>query len=81
MAWNTNMVGCTEEDARLAEAVKALARDRNRQPTGKSTSNPLKVLPLNCRSPELMTAVQASLRSKVASLQEDNWMYEAEEEF
>lgn len=29
---------------------------------------------------ELFAAVQASLRAKVASLQEDNWMFEGEEE-
>ncbi|KAI9759279.1 MAG: hypothetical protein M1835_000404 [Candelina submexicana] len=29
---------------------------------------------------ELLAAVQASLRNKAASLQEDNWMYEGEEE-
>ena len=33
------------------------------------------------RSPlELMSAVQASLRNKAASLDEDNWMFEAEQE-
>jgi len=29
---------------------------------------------------ELLEAVRASLRTKVALLSEDNWMYEAEEE-
>ena len=29
---------------------------------------------------ELLEAVRASLRAKVAALAEDNWMYEAEEE-
>lgn len=30
-------------------------------------------------SPELLSAVQASLRRKVAALDGDNWMFEAEE--
>jgi len=30
---------------------------------------------------ELMAAVQASLRSKAASLHEDNWMYEADDAY
>lgn len=29
---------------------------------------------------ELMAAVQASLRRKVASLDDDNWMFEAEQQ-
>ncbi len=29
---------------------------------------------------ELLEAVKASLRAKVAALAEDNWMYEAEED-
>lgn len=29
---------------------------------------------------EILAAVQASLRRKVASLDDDNWMYEAEHE-
>jgi len=29
---------------------------------------------------ELLEAVRASLRAKVAALAEDNWIYEAEEE-
>lgn len=29
---------------------------------------------------ELLAAVQASLRNKVASLEEDSWMFEAEQD-
>ncbi|KAI9677622.1 MAG: hypothetical protein M1817_006576 [Caeruleum heppii] len=54
-----------KEDARLSEAVKHHCRDRNRAP-----SEPA----------ELFAAVQASLRAKVASLQEDDWMFEGENE-
>ncbi|PSS10594.1 hypothetical protein M430DRAFT_21949 [Amorphotheca resinae ATCC 22711] len=54
-----------KERQRLAEAVKHHQRDRNRAP-----SEPA----------ELLEAVRASLRAKVAMLSEDNWMYEAEEE-
>ncbi|KAI9859353.1 MAG: hypothetical protein M1813_006690 [Trichoglossum hirsutum] len=75
-----------KEDARLAEAVKHHSRDRNRQPTGKvaniQTLAPKDVMLNNFffnGGVELMAAVQASLRSKAASLQEDNWMYEAED--
>ncbi|KAH6684118.1 hypothetical protein B0J14DRAFT_663908 [Halenospora varia] len=50
---------------RLADAVKHHQRDRNRAP-----SEPA----------ELLEAVKTSLRTKVAALAEDNWMYEAEEE-
>lgn len=53
------------EDARLAEAVKYHLRDRNRRP-----SEPA----------ELLAAVQHSLRETAASLKDDNWMYEAEDE-
>jgi len=54
-----------KERQRLADAVKHHQRDRNRAP-----SEPA----------ELLEAVKASLRAKVAALAEDNWMYEAEEE-
>ncbi|KAE9374426.1 hypothetical protein N431DRAFT_335108 [Stipitochalara longipes BDJ] len=54
-----------KERQRLADAVKHHQRDRNRAP-----SEPA----------ELLEAVRASLRAKVAALAEDNWMYEAEEE-
>ncbi|KAG9232729.1 hypothetical protein BJ875DRAFT_69911 [Amylocarpus encephaloides] len=52
-----------KERQRLKDAVKH-HRDRNRAP-----SEPT----------ELLEAVKASLRAKVASLADDNWMYEAEE--
>jgi len=54
-----------KERQRLADAVKHHQRDRNRAP-----SEPA----------ELLDAVRASLRSKVAGLSEDNWMYEREED-
>jgi len=54
-----------KERQRLADAVKHHQRDRNRAP-----SEPA----------ELLEAVRASLRAKVAALAEDNWMYEREEE-
>ncbi|KAH8821549.1 hypothetical protein F5884DRAFT_745864 [Xylogone sp. PMI_703] len=53
-----------KERQRLSDAVKH-HRDRNRAP-----SEPA----------ELLEAVKASLRAKVAALSEDNWMYEKEEE-
>ncbi|CZS93686.1 uncharacterized protein RAG0_03855 [Rhynchosporium agropyri] len=54
-----------KERQRLADAVKHHQRDRNRAP-----SEPA----------ELLEAVRASLRAKVNTLAEDNWMYEAEDE-
>ncbi|KAI9052300.1 hypothetical protein LZ554_003654 [Drepanopeziza brunnea f. sp. 'monogermtubi'] len=54
-----------KERERLADAVKHHQRDRNRAP-----SEPA----------ELLEAVRASLRAKVARLAEDNWMYEAEDD-
>ncbi|KAK2628471.1 hypothetical protein QTJ16_001574 [Diplocarpon rosae] len=54
-----------KERQRLADAVKHHLRDRNRAP-----SEPA----------ELLDAVRASLRAKVAALAEDNWMYEAEDD-
>jgi len=54
-----------KERQRLADAVKHHQRDRNRAP-----SEPA----------ELLEAVKASLRAKMALLAEDNWMYEAEED-
>ncbi|KAF8865956.1 hypothetical protein BDZ45DRAFT_668364 [Acephala macrosclerotiorum] len=53
-----------KERQRLADAVKHHQRDRNRAP-----SEPA----------ELLEAVRSSLRTKVAALAEDNWMYEAED--
>lgn len=57
--------GDDEKEKRLVDAVKLHQRDRNRAP-----SEPA----------ELLEAVKASLRCKVAALSEDNWMYEAEED-
>jgi len=54
-----------KERQRLADAVKHHQRDRNRAP-----SEPA----------ELLEAVRAGMRAKIAALAEDNWMYEAEEE-
>lgn len=53
-----------KERQRLLDAVKHHQRDRNRAP-----SEPA----------ELLEAVRASLRAKVAALSEDNWIYEAED--
>jgi len=53
-----------KERQRIADAVKH-HREKHRAP-----SEPA----------ELLDAVKASLRAKVAALSEDNWMYEAEEE-
>ncbi len=61
--------------------MKHHQRDRNRAPSepagGKFhiyIDNSILILA------ELLEAVRASLRAKVAALAEDNWMYEAEEE-
>lgn len=54
-----------KERQRLADAVKHHQRDRNRAP-----SEPA----------ELLDAVKASLRAKVAALSEDNWIYEREDD-
>jgi len=54
-----------KERQRLADAVKHHQRDRNRAP-----SEPA----------ELLEAVKASLRAKMAQLAEDNWLYAAEED-
>jgi len=54
-----------KEKQRLADAVKLHQRDRNRAP-----SEPA----------ELLDAVKASLRAKVAALSDDEWMYEPEED-
>jgi len=54
-----------KERQRLADAVKHHQRDRNRAP-----SEPA----------ELLDAVRASLRAKVAALSEDNWIYEREDD-
>ncbi|KAH8898541.1 hypothetical protein GQ53DRAFT_777894 [Thozetella sp. PMI_491] len=52
------------ERQRLAEAVKQHQIDQNSVPA---------------QPEELLEAVRASLRAKVAALAEDNWMYEREE--
>ncbi|KAI9884122.1 MAG: hypothetical protein M1823_004094 [Watsoniomyces obsoletus] len=53
------------EKERLAEAIKYHQKNRLRHP-----SDPA----------ELLTAVHHSLRETAASLKEDNWMYEGEDE-
>lgn len=76
------------EDARLAEAVKYHLRDRNRQP-----SEPAGMFSFFATSGigwwallaerdllELLAAVQQNLRDIAASLREDNWMYEPEDD-
>ncbi|MCJ1368026.1 hypothetical protein MMC16_007165 [Acarospora aff. strigata] len=54
-----------KEKERAEARLVEMYRNRSRQP-----SEPA----------ELMSAVQASLRNKAASLDEDNWMFEAEQE-
>ena len=74
------------EDARLAEAVKYHLRDRNRRPSEPAGVHPLLQTPvygalLTSESlSELLAAVQNSLRETAASLKDDSWMYEAEDE-
>ncbi len=71
-----------EERQRLADAVKHHQRDRNwapSEPAGKYFDTSLEnriVTPVE----ELLEAVRASLRAKVAALADDNWMYEAEDD-
>ncbi|KAI9660291.1 MAG: hypothetical protein M1829_006493 [Trizodia sp. TS-e1964] len=74
-----------KEDARLAEAIKHHCRDRNREPSEPAGEQPVEIEVIDPRlatkydtTAELLAAVQASLKEKVASLQDDNWMYEAE---
>jgi len=57
--------GDDEKEKRLVDAVKLHQRGRNRAP-----SEPA----------ELLDAVRASLRLKVAALSDDNWIYEAEKD-
>lgn len=64
-AGHTDTVEDEKERQRLADAIKHYQRDRNRAP-----SEPA----------ELLEAVKASLRAKVAALSEDNWLYEAEDD-
>ncbi len=73
----------SEERQRLADAVRHHQRDRNRapsEPAGKRKSSAIRTLNTDRRLAELLEAVRASLRAKVAALAEDNWMYEAEDE-
>ncbi|KAI4229317.1 MAG: hypothetical protein L6R36_000969 [Xanthoria steineri] len=55
--------GNQEERERLEERILETYKSRNLMPSDKM---------------ELLSAVQASLRRRVAALAEDNWMYEAE---
>ncbi|KAL8674601.1 MAG: hypothetical protein Q9168_000976 [Polycauliona sp. 1 TL-2023] len=55
--------GNEDEKQRLEERILDMYKSRNLVPGDKA---------------ELLSAVQASLRRKVAALAEDNWMYEAE---
>lgn len=70
----------TELDARLLE----MYRDRSLQPHDPAGQSPIISLhlkqDLSERVTELLNAVHASLRRKVASLDEDNWIFEAEQE-
>ena len=61
--------------------MKHHQRDRNRAPSEPAGGTfhvyiYIRILILA----ELLEAVRASMRAKVAALAEDNWMYEAEEE-
>ncbi|KAH7189021.1 uncharacterized protein B0J16DRAFT_106140 [Fusarium flagelliforme] len=56
---------CEKERQRLAEAVKHHQINQH---------------PANEQPEELLEAVRASLRAKVAALSEDNWMFEPEEQ-
>jgi hypothetical protein len=80
-AWKLETDLALEERQRLADAVKHHQRDRNRapsEPAGKYYN--LDNLQFTKELPELLEAVKASLRVKVAALADDNWMYEAEED-
>lgn len=69
------------ERQRLAEAVKQHQIDQNSvpaQPEGTSPTTTANDKVLTHRE-ELLEAVRASLRAKVAALAEDNWMYERED--
>ena len=58
-------------------------RNRSRQPSEPAGNVPgdSYLLKHHClRWLELLAAVKTSLRAKVASLEEDNWMFEAEKE-
>ncbi|RKF57900.1 putative upf0220 domain protein [Erysiphe neolycopersici] len=50
---------------RLVDAIKNIQRDRDREPGEPA---------------ELLEAVRANLKAKVAALAEDNWLYEAEDD-
>lgn len=73
-----------KERQRLAEAVKQHQIDQNSlpaQPEGTSSflcSHSVRLL-THVYSTELLEAVRASLRAKVAALAEDNWMFEKED--
>jgi hypothetical protein len=71
-----------KERQRLAEAVKQHQIDQNSvpaQPEGTASSHPLTPRGITKQFTELLEAVRASLRAKVAALAEDNWMYERED--
>jgi hypothetical protein len=71
----------TEERQRLADAVKHHQRDRIRAPS--EPAGRLSIVRSHSKLmiiAELLEAVRASLRAKVAALAEDNWVYEREEE-
>jgi hypothetical protein len=71
-----------EERQRLAEAVKHHQMHRHamtEQPEGATWPYLCYSHRINATS-ELVEAVRASLRAKVAALAEDNWMFEPEEQ-
>ncbi|KAL2025028.1 hypothetical protein VTK56DRAFT_30 [Thermocarpiscus australiensis] len=79
-----------EERQRLADAVKQHQIDQNGMPGHTEGKDPNRRLTRRVSVPitktadfatttELLEAVRASLRAKVAALAEDNWMFEREE--
>lgn len=69
-------------EARLIELYKNRTRQQPTEPAGKqSNNNSYGVLDLMLRCPaELLAAVHTSLQKKVASLEDDSWMFEAEQD-
>ncbi|KAL9104424.1 MAG: hypothetical protein Q9163_000630 [Psora crenata] len=73
-----------EESDKLDAKMLELYKDRNLQPgepAGKFKSYALGIFSIANLpwSPELMSAVQANLKRNVASLADDNWIFEADQ--
>lgn len=62
--------------------MEMMCRNRNRQLSSEPTGKLLAIPQVLCRPDytEILNLIQQSLRNKVASLEEDNWMYEPENE-